>query len=105
MSAPDAAPPRHPHCCRRLLGSVDGESGPARSCASVHLKDAAMNADGRQPHVLIINDTQEILDLMRELLEDEGYRVTTSLEPVMHLVRFGHGKSSSAPQAVPDGRE
>lgn len=39
-----------------------------------------MAADGRQPHILIINDTQEIIDLMRELLEDEGYRVTTSLE-------------------------
>jgi CheY-like chemotaxis protein len=38
-----------------------------------------MSADGRQPHVLVINDTQEILDLMQELLEDEGYRVTTSL--------------------------
>ena len=38
-----------------------------------------MTADGRQPHVLVINDTQEILDLMQELLEDEGYRVTTSL--------------------------
>jgi DNA-binding response OmpR family regulator len=37
-----------------------------------------MSADGRQPHILIINDTQEILDLMQELLEDEGYRVTTS---------------------------
>jgi CheY-like chemotaxis protein len=45
----------------------------------VHLKDAAMSADGRQPHILVINDTQEILDLMQELLEDEGYRVTTSL--------------------------
>jgi CheY-like chemotaxis protein len=39
-----------------------------------------MAADGRQPHILVINDTQEIIDLMRELLEDEGYRVTTSLE-------------------------
>src|SRR5918998_3098004 len=68
----------HP-CCRRLLGSVDGASGPARSGASMHLKDAAMSADGRQPHILIINDTQEILDLLQELLEDEGYRVTTSL--------------------------
>jgi hypothetical protein len=29
-----------------------------------------MSADGRQPHVLVINDTQEILDLMQELLED-----------------------------------
>jgi two-component system response regulator VicR len=38
-----------------------------------------MTADGRQPHILIVNDTQEILDLMQELLEDEGYRVTSSL--------------------------
>ena len=38
-----------------------------------------MTANGRQPHILIVNDTQEILDLMQELLEDEGYRVTTSL--------------------------
>ena len=38
-----------------------------------------MTADGRQPHILIINDTQEILDLMQELLEEEGYRVTISL--------------------------
>jgi two-component system alkaline phosphatase synthesis response regulator PhoP len=38
-----------------------------------------MSADGRQPHVLVVNDTQEILDLMQELLEEEGYRVTTSL--------------------------
>jgi CheY-like chemotaxis protein len=38
-----------------------------------------MSADGRQPHILVINDTQEILDLMAELLEEEGYRVTTSL--------------------------
>jgi CheY-like chemotaxis protein len=33
---------------------------------------------GRQPHVLVIDDTQEILDLIQELLEEEGYRVTTS---------------------------
>jgi CheY-like chemotaxis protein len=37
-----------------------------------------MNADGRQPHILIVNDTQEILALMQELLEEEGYRVTIS---------------------------
>jgi CheY-like chemotaxis protein len=71
--------PAGPPCCRRLLGSVDGVSGFARSGASVHLKVAAMSADDRQSHVLVINDTQEILDLMQELLEDEGYRVTTSL--------------------------
>jgi CheY-like chemotaxis protein len=38
-----------------------------------------MSANGRQPHILVINDTQEILDLIQVLLEDEGYRVTTSL--------------------------
>jgi CheY-like chemotaxis protein len=38
-----------------------------------------MTAELRQPHVLIINDTQEILNLMAELLEDEGYRTTSWL--------------------------
>ena len=71
--------PAGPLCCHRLLGSVDGASGPPRSGASVHLKDAAMTADGRQPHILIVNDTQEILVLMQELLEEEGNQVTTSL--------------------------
>jgi CheY-like chemotaxis protein len=33
-------------------------------------------------HVLIVNDTQAILDVMRELLEDEGYRVSVSIETV-----------------------
>jgi CheY-like chemotaxis protein len=30
----------------------------------------------RQRHVLVVNDTVEILDLFRELLEEEGYRVS-----------------------------
>ena len=29
-------------------------------------------------HVLVINDTPEILELFREILEDEGYRVSLS---------------------------
>jgi CheY-like chemotaxis protein len=37
-----------------------------------------VNVDGKQPHILIVNDTQEILDLLKELLEGEGYRATTS---------------------------
>ncbi len=36
-----------------------------------------MNADGQQPHILCINHSPEILALMKELLEDEGFRVTT----------------------------
>jgi CheY-like chemotaxis protein len=47
--------------------------------AGTHSEGTALTADGRQPHILIVNDTQEILDLMRELLEEEGYRVTSSL--------------------------
>jgi DNA-binding response OmpR family regulator len=35
-------------------------------------------ADGvdTTPHIVVVNDTQEILDLFRELLEEEGYRVS-----------------------------
>jgi DNA-binding response OmpR family regulator len=35
-----------------------------------------MSLNARQRHVLVINDTQEILDLFREILEEEGYRVS-----------------------------
>jgi CheY-like chemotaxis protein len=35
--------------------------------------------EDRGAHILVVNDTQEMLDLFQELLEDEGYRVTTSL--------------------------
>ena len=38
-----------------------------------------MTDSGRQLHILLVNDTQEILDIMQELLEEEGYRVTPSL--------------------------
>jgi len=33
-------------------------------------------------HVLVIDDSEEILGLIREVLEEEGYRVTTSADPV-----------------------
>lgn len=29
-----------------------------------------------QKHILVLNDSEEVLALMKELLEDEGYRVT-----------------------------
>jgi CheY-like chemotaxis protein len=50
---------------------------PGGNCIGAR-KGEFMTGDGRQPHALLIDDTQEILDLMAELLEDEGYRVTTS---------------------------
>jgi CheY-like chemotaxis protein len=33
----------------------------------------------RQPHLLVVNDRQEMIDLLTELLEAEGYWVTGSL--------------------------
>lgn len=30
----------------------------------------------RQRHIVVVNDTQEILDLFRDILEEEGYRVS-----------------------------
>jgi CheY-like chemotaxis protein len=35
-----------------------------------------MSKNGQAKHVLVINDTKEILDLFKLLLEDEGYRVS-----------------------------
>ena len=39
-----------------------------------------IGSDVHHPHVLLIDDSQEILDLLRELLEDDGYRVVVSRE-------------------------
>jgi DNA-binding response OmpR family regulator len=35
-----------------------------------------MSLEAQPRHVLVVNDTQEILDLFREILEEEGYRVS-----------------------------
>lgn len=32
--------------------------------------------DTSRTHILVINDTQEVLEVMKELLQDEGYQVT-----------------------------
>ena len=34
------------------------------------------STDGTPKHILVVNDTQEILDLFKELLEEEGYQVS-----------------------------
>jgi DNA-binding response OmpR family regulator len=42
-------------------------------------KDAPLpnsHANGQHAHILVVNDTQEVLDLFREILEEEGYRVS-----------------------------
>lgn len=36
-----------------------------------------MHPDGHRPHVLCINHSREILNLLRDLLEGEGFRVST----------------------------
>lgn len=39
-----------------------------------------MNQVDPRPHILVVNDTQAILDVVRDLLEDAGYRVSVSIE-------------------------
>jgi DNA-binding response OmpR family regulator len=44
-------------------------------------KNHVHDRDGQHataPHVVVVNDTQEILDLFKEILEEEGYRVSLS---------------------------
>jgi CheY-like chemotaxis protein len=36
-----------------------------------------MTANAQQPHIICINHSPDVLGLLRELLEDAGYRVTT----------------------------
>jgi CheY-like chemotaxis protein len=45
---------------------------------STHPEGMAMTADARQPHILVVDDTQETRELLQDLLEGEGYRVTTA---------------------------
>jgi CheY-like chemotaxis protein len=43
-----------------------------------------------KPHILVVNDTQEVLEVMRELLEDEGYRVTLHSTAIRDLQTIAH---------------
>jgi CheY-like chemotaxis protein len=45
-------------------------------------KVLAMDGDHERPHILVVNDSQAILDLLRDLLSDEGYRVSVAIEPL-----------------------
>ena len=54
-----------------------------------------MATDASRSQIVIFNDTQEILDLMRDLLEEEGYRVSTFVE-TLDLERL----KSAAPDII-----
>lgn len=41
-----------------------------------------MGSAASQRHILLIDDSPEILDVVKEILMDEGYRVSTSLAPI-----------------------
>ncbi|MCC6792095.1 MAG: response regulator [Thermomicrobiales bacterium] len=51
-----------------------------------------MSNSVKKPHILVINDTQEVLEVMQELLQDEGYRVTihsTAIRDLHKIVELG----------------
>ena len=39
-------------------------------------------------HILVINDAQEVLEVVKDLLEDEGYRVTIHSTAIRDLERI-----------------
>ncbi len=68
----------HP-LCGRLSGSVCILMD-ACAPAETPFEGNAMHPDGQNGkprHILVVNHAPEILDLVKELLEDDGYRVTT----------------------------
>ncbi|HEV2073172.1 MAG TPA: response regulator [Thermomicrobiales bacterium] len=51
-----------------------------------------MKLDGQQPHILVVNDSPEILALKREIFEEEGFQVSTRINRDVDLdeiVRIG----------------
>ena len=47
-----------------------------------------MKTPSPDTHILVINDAQEVLEVMKELLEDEGYRVTIHSTAIRDLERI-----------------
>jgi DNA-binding response OmpR family regulator len=47
-----------------------------------------MGASKSQTHILVINDTQEILEVMQELLIEEGFRVTIHSTAIRDLSKI-----------------
>ena len=47
-----------------------------------------MSNAASKSHILVINDTQEVLEVMQELLQDEGYRVTIYSTAIRDLQRI-----------------
>ena len=56
--------------------------------------------DQTQRHVLVINDTKEILDAFRALLEDEGYRVSLDNFSALDLGENLSDVNKLAPDAI-----
>lgn len=51
-----------------------------------------MGSQASKTHILVINDTQEVLEVMQELLQDEGYKVTihsTAIRDLQKLQEIG----------------
>lgn len=58
-----------------------GQAAPRRDVPepSAHVPVAAVLDDGAAQHVLVVEDSEEVLAIAREILEGAGYRVTTAL--------------------------
>lgn len=44
-----------------------------------------MSLDGQSPHIMVIDDSPEILALKREIFEEEGFQVTTRITTDTHV--------------------
>lgn len=69
------------------------ETTPATSPA--HSEGLPM-ASADQPHILAINESEDVLQLFRDLLEDEGYRVSTQ----SYIDKDLDGISRQAPDVI-----
>src|SRR5882762_3474348 len=55
------------------------------SCKRLKFTDEINGGNTMAARILVVNDTQEILDLFQTILEDEGYKVVLSSFPFQHI--------------------
>lgn len=76
-AAPGAPAGTGPNGSSMSTGNTAQHSGDAaQQAASLTTTGEAGFGSTLTPHILVVNDTQEILDLFKEILEEDGFRVS-----------------------------
>jgi PAS domain S-box-containing protein len=79
----------------RMLFPVGREPAPDHAPEQLPLPSAVQLTPGRSEHILVVDDSAEVLELAQDILTSAGYAVTTATsgEEALQLFDAGHGES------------